>query len=441
MPCSCASVQRMSEETEPPRCVCSSARPARTLGLFHRSLELALDERDGEVDRVGEASFVHELEPVARQVVLGVGEVDDRERGDSFLGEGHRVEPGLRVLDVHAVALGEAEVAREVTRAGPQSGWPAEQLEPPAAADAVGVDGAADALELAAVSRLVDEVTWADQADLLGREGAEEDAARVWPADEAVRDAEESLDAGRVVDRARAAPHRVEVRRDDDGLVALAAKPRADVAVAAAGHEAAADADSSDRAFQPAQPQRVGAGDERGRSDRDLPRAGHEWDRGAAERARLEPGEFPSRLVLDREDVRGREELAEARLADVTDAPLDDAVGRVRVHARAGGPPLAGDLELRLVGVVAEEVELLEERLEAEVAKRVGHGFGGPLGLGRACHADADLGREGLEQGHAASVVPTEAAILPRWSGTSWRSEGAGSPRTTTRGSTTSSWA
>src|SRR5690348_1474270 len=27
MPCSCASVQRMSDATEPPRCVCSSARP------------------------------------------------------------------------------------------------------------------------------------------------------------------------------------------------------------------------------------------------------------------------------------------------------------------------------------------------------------------------------------------------------------------------------
>jgi hypothetical protein len=28
MPCSCARLQRMSEATEPPRCVCSSASPS-----------------------------------------------------------------------------------------------------------------------------------------------------------------------------------------------------------------------------------------------------------------------------------------------------------------------------------------------------------------------------------------------------------------------------
>src|SRR5919108_5736699 len=150
MPCSCASVQRMSDETEPPRCVCSSARPVRMLGLPHRPLELTLDEGDGEVDRVGEALLVDEVEALARQVVLRVREVDDRERWNSFLGEGHRVEPGLRVLDLHAVALREAEAAGELLGQGPQLGRPAEQLEPPAAGYAVQVDDAADPREVAA---------------------------------------------------------------------------------------------------------------------------------------------------------------------------------------------------------------------------------------------------------------------------------------------------
>ena len=52
----------------------------------------------------------------------------------------------------------------------------------------------------------------------------------------------------------------------------------------------------------------------------------------------------------------------------------------MRIHARAGGPPLALDLELGLVGLVSEQVELLEPRLEAELAERVRDQVGGPRG-------------------------------------------------------------
>ena len=62
------------------------------------------------------------------------------------------------------------------------------------------------------------------------------------------------------------------------------------------------------------------------------------------------------------------------RRADPLHGPL--AVERVRVHARADVPPLALDLELRLVGLVAEQVELLEPRLEPELTKRVRHDVG-----------------------------------------------------------------
>jgi hypothetical protein len=51
---------------------------------------------------------------------------------------------------------------------------------------------------------------------------------------------------------------------------------------------------------------------------------------------------------------------------------LDGAVGRVRVDAGAGVPALAVDLELGLLGLVAEEAELVKTRLEPGVAKGVG---------------------------------------------------------------------
>ena len=77
------------------------------------------------------------------------------------------------------------------------------------------------------------------------------------------------------------------------------------------------------------------------------------------------------------------------------------AVEGMGVHARPGGPALAVDLQFGLVGLVAEEIELLEPRLEAEVAKRVGDGLGGaergvtPRGAG----PDAD--RQRFHEVHA----------------------------------------
>ena len=64
-----------------------------------------------------------------------------------------------------------------------------------------------------------------------------------------------------------------------------------------------------------------------------------------------------------------------AARADPPHCPL--AVEVVRVHARPGGPALTLDLEQRLVGVVAEELELLEPNVEAELPKRSGHRLGG----------------------------------------------------------------
>ena len=77
-------------------------------------------------------------------------------------------------------------------------------------------------------------------------------------------------------------------------------------------------------------------------------------------------------------------------------------VERVRVHARAGGPPLALDLELGLVRLVAEQVELLEARLETELPKRLGDEVGGPRGFVAPGRARADVDCERLDQVHRA---------------------------------------
>src|SRR5207248_10626166 len=87
-----------------------------------------------------------------------------------------------------------------------------------------------------------DEAPCADEADLFRSECAERDRARTArPGGKALREAAKALDAGRVVDRAGAAPHRVVVSGDDDRLLARAGDDRDDVALGAARDEAAAD--------------------------------------------------------------------------------------------------------------------------------------------------------------------------------------------------------
>src|SRR5205085_8148620 len=103
-------------------------------------------------------------------------------------------------------------------------------------ADAVEVHHAGDPRQLAALPRLGHEAARADQPDLLGAEGDELQRARVRPTHEPLGDAAQSLDAGRVVDRAVAAPDRVEVSADDHDLLALAGQLRDDVPIAPAGH-------------------------------------------------------------------------------------------------------------------------------------------------------------------------------------------------------------
>ena len=80
----------------------------------------------------------------------------------------------------------------------------------------------------------------------------------------------------------------------------------------------------------------------------------------------------------------------------------------MRVHARAGGPLLALDRELWLVGVVAEQLELLEARLQPELAKR---GRDRIRGLSRSVApggARADVGREGVDEVHVGESTTTD---------------------------------
>src|SRR5207237_8612037 len=105
------------------------------------------------------------------------------------------------------------------------------------------------------------------------------------------------------------------------------------------------------------------------------------------------------------------------RGADGTDVPLDDAVGGMGVHARPGGPALAVDFELGLLGVVAEQRELLEVRIEAGGAEGIGDRSGGSGCLGGAGGADADRGPKRLHEAHGPSLSS------PGWTGRSSRSE------------------
>ena len=127
--------------------------------------------------------------------------------------------------------------------------------------------------------------------------------------------------------------------------------------------------------------------------------ARHEGDRPEREGARQKARALPPSRIDDRED---REEpVADRRTAhaDPRDRPL--AVEVVGVHARPGGPPLALDLEERLVGVVGEQLELLEPHGQAQLPKGVGDRIGGPRRRVAAGRARADAARQSLDEIHA----------------------------------------
>ncbi|HZT90653.1 MAG TPA: hypothetical protein VFA05_01295 [Gaiellaceae bacterium] len=263
--------------------------------------------------------------------------------------------------------------------------------------DAVEVHHPGDLLQLAADLRLVDVVARPRELDLLRRERDEADAALERPPAQGLGDAADALDAGRIVDRAGSAPHGVVVRRHHDVLVAVARHVGNDVALAQTRQEPAADLHP--HAHPVAQPLRVACGEEGGGRRRHVHVRRHERDRAPAERARQEARALPAVGVDDGE--RRELPVADGRraLADLAHRPF--AVERGGVSARSSRPALPLDLDERLVRLVPEQVELLEARLEPELAERVRDDVGGSRGRVAAGGARPDVGCERLDQVHA----------------------------------------
>ena len=71
------------------------------------------------------------------------------------------------------------------------------------------------------------------------------------------------------------------------------------------------------------------------------------------------------------------------------------AVGAVVPWAKAG----VGAVATQAAGVAAYGLRVLEQ-LEAELAERLGHRFGGARGLVGACRADADRPAQGVDEVH-----------------------------------------
>ena len=110
-------------------------------------------------------------------------------------------------------------------------------------------------------------------------------------------------------------------------------------------------------------------------------------------RARSWPGR------VDDREVR-QAPVADRRVARADPPHRSLAVEVVRVHARPGGPALALDLEQRLVGVVAEQLELLEPHVEAELPKRAAPPVGGLRRRVAPGGARADPACEPLDEIH-----------------------------------------
>ena len=272
------------------------------------------------------------------------------------------------------VALGQSEARGCFPRSLEQRRRRAQEVESLPVPDAVQVHHPDDRLDGIAVAEIGDEAPGADQADLLRPEGHELDRPGRLGAREVRGDAPEALDSGCVVDRARPPPDGVVVRPDDDPLLTRTRDPRHDVPITLSVHERASH---DELRMLPrldtgtVRPREKGSRRSRDMTGKREPSA--ERDRTAAvERA----GE--STFADAPEPVRERPNLALAH-------------ARVRVHARTGSPTLALDPELRLLGVVAEEREFLELRLEPELAERCGDGVGRPRGSLCAALAHADL--------------------------------------------------
>ncbi len=218
-----------------------------------------------------------------------------------------------------------------------------------------------------------DEAPSADEADLFGAERHELDRACGLGPGEVRRDPSQPLDTGCVVDRARPVPHRVVVRADHDALVTCPGDARDDVPVSLAGDERPADDEPG--VLPRTNPLAVRTGEECGRRRREV--CG----------VREPPDERNRAAAEDR-----TRETALAHAPEAVGQLLDRALAhaRMRVHARAGPPPLAVHPELRFLRVVAQERELLERGLEAELPERSSDGVRRPRGrLGPAlAHTD-----------------------------------------------------
>src|SRR5262249_27511032 len=127
---------------------------------------------------------------------------------------------------------------------------------------------------------------------------------------------------------------------------------------------------------------------------------GRKGDDGPTQGRLTRTGALPAAPALDGEDVCVREEAADRMRAEPAHAALDGAVSGVRVDARPRIPALAVDLELRLVGVVAQQPELVKAGFEPGLTKSIGDRLGSAFRLGRAGLADADLDAQRLDQVH-----------------------------------------
>ena len=365
-------------------------------------VELGLHERGRELDRICDQPLVEQVCDVLREVILVVREVRDGRSGHTGVDEPVRVEAAGRRPCLDAVAAREAERARRLRQPSPELVRRAEQHQLRPVPDAVEIDDPGHLLELAADLRLVDVEARAEQLALLGRERDERDVAL----EHTLADAAHALDTARVVDRTRAVPDRVVMRRHENPVLAAAASVGDHVSLPAA-HELAAEAEAD--VHPVLEPLCIRARDERRGRRRDGVVRRRERDRAAAERARHEPGALAAVGIDDRECRQPS--LADGRraLADAANATLD--VGGMRVHAGAGGPVLTLDLEPRLVRLVPEQVELLEPGLQAELAERGRDRLGGARRLVRAGRARPDVRRKSLDEVHRLESTDRRSAI------------------------------